>query len=37
MTIPNNLEFSIPQLKMLLKQVEKILGRKISLSEWQKL
>ena len=37
MTIPNNPEFSVPQLKMLLRQIEKILGRKISLSEWQKL
>ena len=35
--IPNNSEFSIPQLKMLLRQVEKILERKISLGEWQKL
>lgn len=37
MTIPNNLEFSVPQLKMLLKQVEEIFGRKIALIEWQKL
>jgi predicted RNA binding protein YcfA (HicA-like mRNA interferase family) len=37
LTIPNNPEFSIPQLKMLLKQVEKILERKISLEEWQRL
>ena len=37
LTIPNNSEFSIPQLKMLLRQVEKILERKISLGEWQKL
>ena len=37
MTIPNNLEFSVPQLKMLLKQVEKTLGRKIPLTAWQKL
>jgi len=37
MTIPNNPEFSVPQLKMLLRQVEKILDRKIPLSEWQKL
>jgi len=36
LTIPNNPEFSVPQLKMLLKQVEKILERKISLKEWQK-
>lgn len=34
MTIPNNSEFSVLQLKLLLKQVEKILGRKISSSEW---
>ena len=37
MTIPNNLEFSVPQLKMLLKQVEKTLRRRIPLTEWQKL
>ena len=37
LTIPNNSEFSIPQLRMLLKQVEKILERKILLREWQKL
>ena len=37
LTIPNNSEFSIPQLKMLLKQVEKILEREISLEEWQRL
>jgi len=34
---PENSEFSISQLKMLLRQVEKILERKISLGEWQKL
>ena len=37
LTIPNNQEFSVPQLKMLLKQVEKILGRRIPLKEWQNL
>lgn len=37
LTIPNNAEFSVPQLKMLLKQVEKILERKISLGEWRRL
>jgi len=37
LTIPNNPEFSVPQLKMLLKQVEGILGRKIPLREWQEL
>lgn len=37
LTIPGNPEYSIPQLKMLLKEVEHILGRDISLSEWQSL
>lgn len=37
LTIPNNSEFSIPQLKMLLKQAEKILEKKISLEERQRL
>ena len=37
LTIPNNLGFSVPQLKTLLKPVENILGRKVSLSEWQEL
>lgn len=35
LTIPNNTEFSVPQLRVLLKQVEGLLGKKISLSEWQ--
>lgn len=37
MTIPNDHEFSVPQLKMLLKQVAIILGRTLPLTEWQKL
>jgi len=36
-TIPSNPEYSTPQLKMLLRQVEVILGRKISADEWEKL
>ena len=35
--IPNNPEYSVPQLKMLLKEVEYILGKKISLDEWGKI
>jgi hypothetical protein len=35
--IPNNPEYSVPQLKMLLKEVERILGKKISLDEWEEL
>ena len=37
LTVPNNTEFSVSQLKMLIKQVERILGEKISLEKWQKL
>ena len=35
--IPNNSEYSVPQLKMLLKEVERILERDISLDDWEKL
>jgi hypothetical protein len=37
LAIPSNPEYSVPQLKMLLKEVEQILGREISASEWQSL
>jgi len=37
LAIPNNAEYSVPQLKTLLKEVEQIMGRKISLPEWQDL
>ena len=36
-TIPANSEFSVPQIRMLLRQVESILGRPISLDEWDAL
>ena len=35
LAIPNNTEYSVPQLKALLKEVAQIMGRKISLQEWQ--
>jgi len=37
LTIPGNAEYSVPQLRMLVKEVEEIMGRKISLREWQEL
>lgn len=37
LTIPSNEEYSVPQLKMMLKEAELILGREISLKEWEKL
>jgi hypothetical protein len=36
-TIPANSEFSVPQIRMLLRQVESILGRRISLDQWDSL
>lgn len=36
-TIPSNSEYSIPQVRMLLRQVETILGRTVSLEEWDSL
>jgi hypothetical protein len=36
-TIPSNPEYSIPQLKLLIRQIAEILGRKISPDEWESL
>lgn len=36
-TIPSNDEYSIPQLRMMLREVESILGREISANEWNSL
>jgi hypothetical protein len=36
-TIPTNSEFSVPQIRMLLRQIESILTRRISLDEWNSL
>lgn len=37
LTIPSNAEYSVPQLKMLLREVATIIGREISLAEWNSL
>ena len=37
LTIPNNREYSVSQLRLLLRQVESILGHRISLDEWNRL
>ena len=37
LAIPNNDEFPVSQLRMLLREVEKALGRAISLEEWSRL
>ncbi len=36
-TLPSNAEFTVPQLKTLLKEIELGLHRNISLNEWQDL
>ena len=36
-TVPSNSDYSVPQLKMLLRQIEAILGHKISAQEWDEL
>lgn len=37
LTIPSNREYSVPQLRMMIRQVEAILGREISADEWDQL
>jgi hypothetical protein len=36
-TIPSNAEYSVPQLRMMMRQIEGRLGRSISLEEWEAL
>jgi hypothetical protein len=37
LTLPNNKEYSIPQVKMLLKEIEHGIKKKISLEKWENL
>jgi predicted RNA binding protein YcfA (HicA-like mRNA interferase family) len=37
LTIPSNAEYSAPQLRMMLREVETIIGRQITADEWEKL
>ena len=34
-TIPSNAEYSVPQLRMLIRQIETTRGRRISAEEWE--
>lgn len=34
LTIPSNQEYSVPQLRVMLREVEEILKRSITLEEW---
>lgn len=37
LSIPSNVEYSVPQLRMLLREVEAIIGRLIELREWDRI
>ena len=37
LTLPTNKEYSVPQIKMLLNEIEQGINRKISLEEWENL
>ena len=37
LTVPSNSEYSVPQLRMMLNEVEGILGRVITADEWNNL
>ncbi len=37
MVIPSNAEYSVPQLRMMIREVEGILNRDITVDEWNKL
>ena len=34
LTVPSNKEYSVPQLRMMLREVEDIMGRQITADEW---
>jgi hypothetical protein len=36
-TIPTNVEYSVPQIRLLVRQIESILSRQISADEWSSL
>lgn len=37
LAIPSNAEFSVPQLRVMIREIEAILGRRISPDEWNSL
>ena len=37
LTLPGNKEYSVPQIKMLLKEIERGINKKISPEEWENL
>lgn len=37
LTVPSDKEYSVPQLRMMLREVEEVLGRQITADEWNSL
>jgi len=37
LTVPSNSEYSVPQLKMMIREVEAIIYRQIDVDEWNRL
>jgi hypothetical protein len=37
LAIPSNLEYSVPQLRLMIQEVEEIIGREITADEWSRL
>jgi len=37
LTIPSNDEYSVPQLRIMIREIEVIIGREITIEEWYKL
>jgi hypothetical protein len=37
LAIPSNIEFSVPQLRMMVREVQQIIGRDIDSDEWNEL
>ncbi len=37
LTLPSNAEYSVPQLRMMLREVAAVHGREITLEEWSRL
>jgi hypothetical protein len=37
LAIPSNTEYSVPQLRMMIREMEEILGREVTVDEWNRL
>ncbi len=37
LSIPSNKEYSVPQLRMMMREVERIIGRELLIEEWDSL